>query len=97
GGGRLAERLRPFMGASPRAARPAWRGIARLPPESRRPTTPPYDGPLPNGWRFAGTIARKVDGGTLAFDPGPPAPSQLARWHAGYAERVRALAEAGNA
>ena len=96
GWGRIAERLRPFTSGRTPVGKPPWVGVARLPAESRRPTTPPYDGPLPNGRRFAGAVARRVEGGALAFDPGPPAPSLLARWHAGYAEHVRALAEAGD-
>lgn len=63
-----------------------------LPAASRRPTLRPFDGPDGTGWRFAGRRA-VPDGARLVWDGEP---SLLQRYHAAYAEVVRATAEAGD-
>jgi len=72
----------------------SFTGAAALPPASRRPLAPPYDRPTPLGWSFAGAEAVPGAGG-LAWDAGV-SPSLLQRFHAAYAEPVRATAERGD-
>ncbi|MFO0933856.1 MAG: alginate lyase family protein [Planctomycetota bacterium] len=89
-GHRVVARLR-ALGPAPSPRALAWRGVAPLPADARRPAGFPYDRPDGDGWRFAGRRAVASDAG-LVWEATPTA---LERYHAAYAETVAALAAEG--
>jgi hypothetical protein len=89
-GHRVVARLR-ALGPAPSPRALAWRGVAPLPADARRPAGFPYDRPDGDGWRFAGRRAVASDAG-LVWEATPMA---LERYHAAYAETVAALAAEG--
>lgn len=95
---RLVRALRRRAGRTPPPAKGVFAGLAPLPPESRRPAHAPFDRALDGAeaarWSFAGAPAHVTAEGALVFERGEP--SALERYHAAYAEVVRARAEAGD-
>ncbi len=85
-------------GGPPVVAPAAWRGLAPLPAESRRPLRAPFDRPLDAGsparWSFAGAPAALSGADALVWEREEA--TALERYHAAYGEVVRALADGGD-